>query len=185
MPQPKQNTGAVTPPPHTPVDVRQKIVDWANWFVQNKNKRKTKVHYAEIRPIPHTLKFPMTTDCSGFVTLLHQLAGAADPNGYGFNGQGYTGTLLTHGRHIVPSAVLPGDIVIYGAGTGEHAAVIVKVHGNDFLTVSHGQEGDPSYCWVSKPLHTPQGGYAIDGRKPVTFLRFNTTQQHPSTSIPS
>jgi hypothetical protein len=46
--------------------------------------------YDEIRPYPPNLykPAPVTTDCSGFVTLCYKTAGAADPNGLGYSGQG-------------------------------------------------------------------------------------------------
>ena len=135
---------------------RDKIVKWAKWGVQNEPL----IHYAEVRPMPLTASLPLTTDCSGFITLCYKLAGCPDPNGLGYNGQGYTGTLLDHGRHIPKDAVQPGDVVVYGPGTGWHTALIVQ-GGPDPLTVSHGQEKGPEWCRVSQ-----------DGRLPQTFLRF-------------
>ncbi|MHB8469552.1 MAG: Hint domain-containing protein [Gaiellaceae bacterium] len=46
---------------------------------------------SEMRPIPLARTLPLTTDCSGFVTLCYHLAGAPDPNGRGYDGQGWTG----------------------------------------------------------------------------------------------
>jgi hypothetical protein len=145
-------------------DARQDIVNWAKYFVTNKAKG---MHYAEVRPMPLTSKFPITTDCSGFVTLCYYLAGAADPNGLGYSHYGYTGTLLSHGTKISPSMVQPGDVIVYGPGTGWHTAVIVEA-GKDPMTISMGQEGDPSYVKVSQ-----------DGRLPQTYLRFRTKRVHP------
>ena len=45
-------------------------------------------------------RLPLTTDCSGFVTLCYAWAGAPDPRGLGYSGQGWTGTLLAN---LVPS----------------------------------------------------------------------------------
>jgi len=56
--------------------------------------------------------------------------------------------------------VQPGDVIVYGPGTGWHTAIIVEA-GSDPLTVSMGQNGDPSYVRVSQ-----------DGRLPQTYLRF-------------
>ena len=36
---------------------------------------------------------PLTTGCSGFVTICFYEAGAPDPNGLDYSGLGYTGTL--------------------------------------------------------------------------------------------
>lgn len=123
--------------------------------------------------MPLTGKLPLTTDCSGFVTLCYKLAGAPDPNGLDYNGQGYTGTLLEHGRHIPLAEVEPGDVIVYGPGTGWHTAIIVEA-GKDPLTVSHGQESEPAYVRVSQ-----------DGRQPQTYLRFPTTKKQAATHKPS
>ena len=57
----------------------------------------TEIHYRESRPIPaldRPRSLPLETDCSGFATLCYSWAGAPDPNGNGFSGEGYTGTML-------------------------------------------------------------------------------------------
>lgn len=144
---------------------RDNIVRWARWGVTNTGS----IHYREVRPMPLTGRLPLTTDCSGFVTLCYKLAGAPDPNGLGYNGQGYTGTLLTHGTRIPLAAVKPGDVIVYGPGTGAHTAVVVEA-GADPLTVSHGQESDPAYVRVSQ-----------DGRLPQTYLRFLPDDPAPGT----
>ena len=124
---------------------------------------------------------PWTGDCSAHDTYVIWCAGGTDPNGLNFMG-GYTGTLLTHEEHIALYTqtmrkvggklgpfkrllVKPGDLVVYGAGTGEHTAFVVK-GGLNPLTVSMGQEGDPSLVYVS-----PKRNASFDGRTPVTFLR--------------
>jgi hypothetical protein len=157
-------------------DVRNIIVDWAKWGVDNhKNfiytEDATRMSAINVWPP----KFPIHADCSASVTLWYNLAGAADPNGNHYNGYGYTGTLLTHGKHIDISQVIPGDVVVYGPGTGWHTALVVEVHGHDILTISHGQQGDPSYVWVNPPKTVPSHGYYADARTPQTYLRFDTT----------
>jgi cell wall-associated NlpC family hydrolase len=106
-------------------------------------------------------RLPLTTDCSGFVTLCYRAAGAPDPNASGYNGQGYTGTLLKYGAKV--SKPIPGDVVVFGAAPGHHAALVVK-GGTDPMTVSHGSEAGPLYISVSaERRYQPPG---------VTFLRF-------------
>ncbi len=81
----------------------------AKWCVLNRSR----IHYSEVRPIPVDLSFgelPFTTDCSGFVTMLARWAGLPDPNGLGYSGSGYTGTLLTHLLPI-PSSSQPGAVI--------------------------------------------------------------------------
>jgi cell wall-associated NlpC family hydrolase len=146
-------------------DVRDTIVAWAKWAAANKDQ----IHYTQgperMSGINHPGKLPLNCDCSSFVTLCYNWAGAKDPNGMNYNHTGYTGTLLSHGKKIALKDVLPGDVIVYGGGTGEHTALIVGYHGGDNpTTISHGQESDPSYCHVKE-----------DGRKPQTYLRFDTT----------
>jgi len=153
-------------------DARPGIVAWAKWGVANK----AQIHYQQIRPFPLTSKLPLTTDCSGYATLCYYLAGAPDPNGLNYNHYGYTGSLLQHGKKISLAEAQPGDLIVYGAGTGDHVAIIIENDGRDPMTVSMGQDSDPSYVRVSQ-----------DGRKPQTYLRFNTATNNPKlpgTSTP-
>jgi hypothetical protein len=171
-------------------DVRSIIVEWARWGVDNH------LHFNYTEDMNRRMsavsvwppKFPIYSDCSAAVTLWYWYAGAADPNGNHYNGYGYTGTLLSHGTHIPLAQVVPGDVVVYGPGTGWHTALVVEVHGQDVLTISHGQQGDPSYVWVNPPHSTPSNGYTSDGRLPQTYLRFNTaavnTIHKPSDLLP-
>ena len=142
-------------------DVRDQIVKWARWGVDNHAGFTYTEGGNRMEGIGHP-GVPCHCDCSAFVTLCYNWAGAPDPNGQGYDGQGYTGTLLSHGVVILKNQAVPGDVVVYGPGTGEHTAMIVEA-GNDPLTVSMGEQGDPSYVRVSQ-----------DGRQPQRFLRFNT-----------
>jgi peptidoglycan hydrolase-like protein with peptidoglycan-binding domain len=145
-------------------DVRNDIVNWAKWGVANHagftysegGNRMEGVHKPGVTPC--------VCDCSAFVTYCYSWAGAPDPNGQGYDGQGYTGTLLSHGTEIPLAQVVPGDVIVYGPGTGDHTAIIVEA-GPDPLTVSMGEQGDPSYVRVSQ-----------DGRQPQRYLRFDTTK---------
>lgn len=51
-------------------------------------------------------------DCSAFVTLVYKLAGAPDPNGAGYDGSGFTGTLWANGTRT--NDPQPGDLAFYG-----------------------------------------------------------------------
>lgn len=173
-------------------DCRQAIVQWAEWSVANHahfNYTEGPQRMSALGVYPP--KFPIFADCSAGVTLWYWLAGVAlDPNGgtawkgNQFGRQGYTGTLLAHGAHIPAGSVVPGDVVVYGDTPGVHTALVVWAQGPDILTVSHGQQGDPSFVWVNKPVNVKRNkSYAVDGRKPQTFLRFPTggTPRFPST----
>jgi len=141
---------------------RARIVAVARWGVAHQPY----IHYAEVRPIPvqkagvlHSL--PFTTDCSGFAIVCYRTAAAPDPSGNAYSGQGFTGSFLTHGKHVNTPAA--GDIVVYGGGNGHHAALCVS-GGSDPLTVSHGSEAGPLLIRVSaERKYQPPG---------VTYLRF-------------
>lgn len=141
---------------------RQRIVKWARWGVANTSA----IHYTETAARSGWLtatpanQLPLSTDCSGFATLCYRLAGLSDPNGLGYKELGYTGTLLEyaqhHGRILTDvSQARPGDLIVYGPGTGSHVAVIIEP-GCDPLTVSHGQEAEPGYVRVSQDGRQPQ-----------------------------
>lgn len=119
--------------------VREKIVEYCEWGITNA----TKIHYAQVRPIPVSTpkKLPLITDCSGFATLAYKSAGAPDPNGNSYSGQGFTGTLMRHGKLVKVPA--PGDLIIYGAFPGHHVVVFMYVWHGAWVVCSHGQEIGP------------------------------------------
>jgi cell wall-associated NlpC family hydrolase len=133
---------ASTPAPAPVGGLREKIVAEARWGLTNT----AAIHYKQDRPIDglnQRRKLPLYTDCSGFVTLCYKWAGAGDPNGLGFNGQGYTGTLLAFLTDVPQSQVKPGDLVLWARnGKGEHVALVLEP-GSDPLLVSHGEEAGP------------------------------------------
>jgi cell wall-associated NlpC family hydrolase len=118
--------------------VRQKIVAAARWGIAHEPR----IHYGEVRPMPLDQTLPLTTDCSGFVTLCYYLAGAPDPNGRGYDGSGYTGTMLDHLAPIAPDEARRGDLVVWGAYPGRHVALVLEP-GDDPLLASHGAERGP------------------------------------------
>jgi cell wall-associated NlpC family hydrolase len=119
-------------------DVRGRIVAAARWGIGNESR----IHYGEIRPIPLERRLPLTTDCSGFVTLCYFLAGAPDPNGLGYDGRGWTGTLMERMENVDAGAVERGDVVVFGEYPGRHCALVLAP-GDDPLLCSHGQERGP------------------------------------------
>jgi len=121
--------------------VRQQIVANAHWGIANEPQ----IHYQQLRPMDglhHAHQLPLQTDCSGFSTLCYAWAGAPDPNGLGYSGQGYTGTMLQHMTRVPLTHVQPGDLVIWGPAPGHHVALVVEA-GPDPLLCSHGQEKGP------------------------------------------
>ncbi len=83
-------------------------------------------------------------DCSSFQTGASYIAGLKDPNGFDYNGQGYTGTLSLHGRRVWPPK--KGDLAFYGAAWPYHHVVRALEDGtvqNKFhpMCGSHGRPG--------------------------------------------
>lgn len=150
----------VGPPPADGKTVRERIVANAWWGVANREP----IHYKQSRPIDghrQPYKLPLWTDCSGFATDCYEWAGAPDPNGLHYNGQGYTGTMLDACEHIPKKEIRPGDLVVFGPGTGEHVVIIVGTSA-DPEVLSHG--GEPG------PIPLPVSREAAYHNKPVTFL---------------
>lgn len=81
--------------------------------------------------------FPHYADCSSFFTWCYYVAGAPDPNGLGYNGEGYTGTLYQNGRPA--QSIDRGYAALYGPPTGAHVAIGV----GGGRVVSHGSEAGP------------------------------------------
>src|SRR5581483_873442 len=122
--------------------LREQIVANAQWGIANEPQ----IHYAQLRPIDglhEPRKLPLSTDCSGFATLCYAWAGAPDPNGLGYSGQGWTGTLLQHMQAIAADAAQPRDLVVWGPPPGHHVALVLEP-GADPLVCSHGQESGPA-----------------------------------------
>lgn len=140
--------------------IRAQIVQTARWGVAHS----ADIHYAEVRPIPVQIRpesLPFTTDCSGFATLCYLWGGARDPNGRGYDGTGFTGTLLTHGRRIRRLAYAqPGDLIIYGPAPGHHVVIVVE-KGRDPLVVSHGNEAGPVLERHSAELAVQPAGFQV------------------------
>jgi hypothetical protein len=90
----------------------------------------------KIRPpaVPHY------EDCSSFATWLYWVAGAPDPNGRGFDGYGFTGTMIQNGHLVGLAQLEPGDLVFYGTrAVPSHVATYV----GGGKVVSHGSEAGP------------------------------------------
>lgn len=163
---------ATSTAPHPSLTQRQLVVQFCQWAIANTGR----IHYAEIRPIPQVVpgglpRLPFTTDCSGFATMAYQFAGAADPNGAGFKGTGYTGTLLAHLKRVPLSKVRPGDIAIFGCksyANGHHAAVVTSVIARTLAGVglaSHGSEHGPLPITAAA-----EAKYQPDGAAGIVFL---------------
>lgn len=136
--------------------MREKIVAYCKWGIAHEPQ----IHYQQSRPFPvnQPYKLPMSTDCSGFASIAYKVAGAPDPNGRGYDGLGYTGTLLSHGKRVAKEHARAGDLVIFGPDTGHHVCVLLEDgrHGNPLLA-SHGQEAGPMAIRLgSEDLYQPE-----------------------------
>lgn len=145
--------------------IRERIVYYARWAAVNTPQ----IHYAQVRPMDHLNKvqaLPWYSDCSELVTTIYHWAGAPDPNGMGYNGYGFTGTMLDHGVSIPLFQVKKGDVVIWGSAPGHHTAVFTEVGtSGDPLIVSHGSERGPLELRLSQE-NAAQGG------RLMTFKRY-------------
>lgn len=157
-------------------DQRQHLAAVMRWTAA----KNAQIHYSQARPMSaiHLTEqqtvdlfaagHSITMDCSGGVTQLCKWAGLSDPNGLNYDGYGFTGTLLSNKQlqhYTDPSKAGVGAIVVFGPGTGEHAAMVLEP-GRDPLIWSHGSEAGPLLLRLSEEqkFHTP----------PTTFLSIAT-----------
>lgn len=139
--------------------VREAIVDAALFWYAHRYS----IAYSQARPfqLGQPPWIPSREDCSGFVTACHYAGGARDPNGRGYDHQGYTGTLMNEGTRVTRVTDLkPGDLIFYGyttrpspafpLGSPTHVAVYIGVVDGVHSVVSNG--------------HYPMGLYPYDYR---------------------
>lgn len=115
------------------------------------------IHYSQHRPMTHlgvTPEHGFTADCSGHATGCFYWARQAtgipveDPNGLGFDGYGYTGTLLAANRsRLIPAGrvYFIGDLALYGPADATRHVVTCSKGGTSLTAVwtSHGSETGP------------------------------------------
>lgn len=124
------------PPP--PKSGGQKVADAATRLIALAPR-----HYSQARPAPMSeAAFELHgSDCSGVAILCYKLASLPDPNGTGYNGYGYTGSLIRRGKHVDFWQKEPGDLVFYGPHAGDSTHVTIYL--GDGKVASHGHEGGP------------------------------------------
>lgn len=150
--------------------VRDKVVANGWWGISNEPR----IHYRQSRPIDgldQPYKLDLWTDCSGFVTCCYKWAGAPDPNGENFDGDGFTGTQLGHCEHITRDQLRRADLIVSGPYSGDHVVMALE-DGPNPLCVSHGTEGGPL-------------AYRLDQleayhRPPYTYLRCPGIDDEPA-----
>lgn len=146
---------------------RQRLVRHALYLIE----KAPQIHYAEVRPMT-THRFAtwaelhsyldhggeITMDCSEAVTLLFRTAGLRDPNGLGFNGEGYTGTILQHLPHYQNNErAHQGALGVYGEYPGVHVVMSMDDPSFDPYVFSHGQEDGPFHIQLSTETQAHRG----------------------------
>jgi len=115
-------------------------------------EQKWHYHYLQNRPYPDTLwsaEAHAGIDCSSFVTLVYKEAGCPDPNGSHYDGNGYTGTLATHGGPVFQPS--PGDLVFYGGTVSIPGHVAVMVDGGKVIEIGS-DNGILKIDWNYRPV---------------------------------
>jgi hypothetical protein len=145
---------ANAPPPNSVEDVKAAMTD----YLVRSIKSAGKWHYSQARPMSHLGKAPdaeQWADCSGQSTSVYYHAGkktglaVPDPNRYcpgfgGFNGYGWTGSLVYAPRCSAPYKV--GDLALYGASTSSTSHVVTCYRAGDAYSsewCSNGSEEAP------------------------------------------
>jgi hypothetical protein len=119
------------------------LIAHANLVNYTQDARRMQIVRQQIH-LPPLLRY-IYEDCSSSVTGLYWLAGLPDPNGRGYDGYGYTGTLAAHGNIVwrlgLPLSLLrPGDLIFYGGGFPHHHVTMYLGNGRVF---SHGTNTAP------------------------------------------
>jgi prophage tail gpP-like protein/cell wall-associated NlpC family hydrolase len=131
----------VLSPANNAIARRERIVGAAMWGYFNAPL----MHYSQGSERMHDFapppNVPGYTDCSGFATWCYKSAGAPDPNGNGYDGSGYTGTLWNNGRSVTLAQISPGDLVFYSDPSSVHSHV--AVYAGFGKVVSFGSEQGP------------------------------------------
>lgn len=114
---------------------RDKLLDVQTRFL----RRAPELVYGQARPMPpsRSLFAPLSEvqrriDCSTHATFSYRDAGHPDPNGRGYDGYGFTGTLIAQGEQTRVPRV--GDLAFYGNPNGRTGHVAVYIGGNQVCT---------------------------------------------------
>jgi hypothetical protein len=140
----KQYYDAVTKSPEE--RIIEGILSAANFWYD----KRLRIPYEQQRPFPciKPPTVPRALDCLEFVTICYFAGGAKDPNGRGYDGQGYTGTMSGRGTQIGSiNQARPGDLLFYGrayahpgfnAGDPTHVGLYAGKVGNTHMSFQMG-----------------------------------------------
>lgn len=123
-----------------PQGFRAKILDICREAIANAGAW----HYHQWRPYQRHWAPGETFngDCSGSTEMIDLMAGAADPSGWGYNGQGNTTSIAAHSHRIPAKWARPGDMVLWVSEPTAHVCILLKP-GPDPLLFSMGSEAGP------------------------------------------
>jgi len=136
---------------HPVLTRRQKIVNAGLFWYGHRSS----IAYSQVRPFQlcKPQQVPSRWDCSAFVTNCHYAGGAPDPNGRGYDGQGYTGTLINHGHKVNFNDLELGDLIFYGFSSGRPGFSV----------------GDPTHV----ALYAGGGNVLSNGRYPMSYYEYD------------
>jgi hypothetical protein len=85
----------------------------------------------------------MRDDCSSYITSQALATGAGDPNNSAFDGQGYTGTLVSESNgwkevNLERMIKARQGYIVYGSGSGHHVEAYCPSETDSSRTVGHG-----------------------------------------------
>lgn len=141
----------------TAVTTREEIVDAGFYWYEHR----ARIAYRQLRPYPKIKPpvIPSWLDCSSFYTVCCYAGGAPDPNGRGYDGQGYTGTLMSEGTRVGSISDLePGDAIFYGYSSGAGAAF---------------NRGDPTHVALYIGLYKGVHSVISHGHYPMALYPYN------------
>ncbi len=138
---------------------RKAFVNECEWWIAHT----ANTHYGQLRPIPNedikAHRQPLTTDCSGMLTGIMFTIGAPDPNGRDYDGQGYTGTIMSGCEYVSLTSLEPGDLIVCAEGDNTvHVYGVMRVlPAGDYLLFSHGREEAPETITFSHAKQIRRG----------------------------
>lgn len=139
-PEPAARTSTITAPdPESGGTFRDRIIA----ACKRAYEQRSAYHYVMTRPYgPLFGPRPRNFDCSSFVAAVYKHAGVKDPNGLGYSGQGYTGTLWAHGTRV--DRPEPGDLAFFGSPAAAGGSAHVNIYAGKVGGVPYSYNMGPS-----------------------------------------
>lgn len=131
-----------------------------------------KIRPMQLRKIP---RLPSIGDCSSACAMIYFNADLDDPNGRGYDGQGYTGTLVGRGREVPLGSLQPLDLVFYGFTTAARASGAFPEGAPTHVGCSMGDpQRDRVFTFGHHPASFQKVNYreGFDGRPPRYARRY-------------